>query len=223
MATACMPEVFSNVVAHHLPEEPAGHRMSLVGRAKGVGMHWSDGPSTADGVAGPRIVGSTARRPVAPVGAGRQADRRHGCCGRDHCAGVRRRGPHWQEPDGSREKRHEAHAHGGPQGGNAGDPHGRGKRQRPHADPANGAGLPEAGGKAGRPKEMPDELYTDRDYDSESTRWIVRWLGIEPHIVRREDATGQRVGEGPVGGRAAPLLAEGAATARTSSRRRGTA
>src|SRR5215217_1514104 len=42
--------------------------------------------------------------------------------------------------------------------------------------------FPEVGGKPGRPKEMPDELYADRGYDSDSTRWILRWLGVEPHI-----------------------------------------
>jgi hypothetical protein len=84
MATACMPEVSYDVVAHYLPEEPAGHRMSLGGRAHGVGMLRADGPPTPDGVAGPRTVGPTARRPVASVGAGRQADRRHGRRERGH-------------------------------------------------------------------------------------------------------------------------------------------
>jgi transposase len=50
-------------------------------------------------------------------------------------------------------------------------------------------------GKPGRPKEMPDELYNDRGYDSEATRWILAWLGIEPHIARRRTAHGSGLGK----------------------------
>jgi transposase len=46
--------------------------------------------------------------------------------------------------------------------------------------------FPKVAGKPGRPKELPDELYADRGYDSDSTRWILSWLGIEPHIARRK-------------------------------------
>ena len=28
-------------------------------------------------------------------------------------------------------------------------------------------------------------MYADRGYDSDSTRWILRWLGIEPKIAKR--------------------------------------
>lgn len=45
--------------------------------------------------------------------------------------------------------------------------------------------FPKVGGRRGRPKELPDDLYADRGYDSEATRWILRWLGIEPHIGTR--------------------------------------
>lgn len=41
------------------------------------------------------------------------------------------------------------------------------------------------GGKPGRPKELPDALYTDRGFDSDPARWILAWLGIDPHIARR--------------------------------------
>src|SRR5262245_61106487 len=45
--------------------------------------------------------------------------------------------------------------------------------------------FPKVGGKPGRPKEMPDDLYADRGYDSDDTRLLLSWLGIEPHIARR--------------------------------------
>jgi transposase len=55
--------------------------------------------------------------------------------------------------------------------------------------------FPRVGGKPGRPKELPDELYADRGYDSESTRWLLRWLGIEPHIAKRKTAHGSGLGK----------------------------
>jgi transposase len=54
---------------------------------------------------------------------------------------------------------------------------------------------PEVKGKPGRPKEMPDELYADRGYDSEATRWLLRWLGIEPHIAKRKTPHGSGLGK----------------------------
>ncbi len=45
--------------------------------------------------------------------------------------------------------------------------------------------FPKVKGKPGRPKELPDELYADRGYDSDDTRWLLRWLGIEPFIAKR--------------------------------------
>lgn len=56
--------------------------------------------------------------------------------------------------------------------------------------------FPKVGGQPGRPKNLPDELYADRGYDSDSTRWILRWLGIEPHIPKRN--TTQENGLGSV-------------------------
>lgn len=55
--------------------------------------------------------------------------------------------------------------------------------------------FPAVGGKPGRPKELPDELYADRGYDSEATRWILRWLGIEPHIAKRKTPHGSGLGK----------------------------
>jgi transposase len=55
--------------------------------------------------------------------------------------------------------------------------------------------FPKVKGKPGRPKELPDELYADRGYDSEATRWILRWLGIEPHIAKRKTPHGSGLGK----------------------------
>jgi transposase len=55
--------------------------------------------------------------------------------------------------------------------------------------------FPRVGGKPGRPKELPDELYADRGYDGEATRWILRFLGIEPHIGKRGTPHGSGLGK----------------------------
>ena len=55
--------------------------------------------------------------------------------------------------------------------------------------------FPHVGGKPGRPKELPDEAYADRGFDSDPTRGILRWLGIEPHIGRRKAAHGSGLGK----------------------------
>ena len=54
--------------------------------------------------------------------------------------------------------------------------------------------FPEIGGKPGRPRTHPKELYGDAGYDSESTRSVLRWLGIEPHIRHRNDEHGSHLG-----------------------------
>lgn len=55
--------------------------------------------------------------------------------------------------------------------------------------------FPKIKGKPGRPKELPDELYADRGYDSDATRWLLAWLGIEPHIAKRRTAHGSGLGK----------------------------
>jgi transposase len=55
--------------------------------------------------------------------------------------------------------------------------------------------VPRVGGKPGRPKELPDELYADRGYDCEATRWLLRWMGIEPHIAKRKTPHGSGLGK----------------------------
>jgi transposase len=54
--------------------------------------------------------------------------------------------------------------------------------------------FPRVGGKPGRPKELPDALYADRGYDSQATRALLAWLGVEPHIARQRTPHGSGLG-----------------------------
>jgi transposase len=55
--------------------------------------------------------------------------------------------------------------------------------------------FPKVGGVPGRPKELPDEADADRGYDSESTRALLRWPGIAPHIAKRRTPHGSGWGK----------------------------
>lgn len=55
--------------------------------------------------------------------------------------------------------------------------------------------FPKVSGKVGRPKELPDMLLADRGYDDDSTRCLLAWLGIEPHIARRRTPHGSGLGK----------------------------
>ena len=55
--------------------------------------------------------------------------------------------------------------------------------------------FPHVGGKPGRPKELPDEVYADRGYDSGGTRALLAWLGVEPHIATRGAPHGSGLGK----------------------------
>lgn len=55
--------------------------------------------------------------------------------------------------------------------------------------------FPHVGGRPGRPKEHPDWLYGDRGYDSDKTRALLRWLGIEPMIPKRNTEHGSGLGK----------------------------
>lgn len=55
--------------------------------------------------------------------------------------------------------------------------------------------FPRVGGTPGRPKEHPDDVYADRGYDSEPTRALLRWLGVEPHIAKRNTPHGSGLGK----------------------------
>ncbi len=50
------------------------------------------------------------------------------------------------------------------------------------------------GGKPGRPKQRPEELYGDRAYDSEPHREELRVRGIEPNLAKRRTAHGSGLG-----------------------------
>jgi transposase len=54
--------------------------------------------------------------------------------------------------------------------------------------------FPEIGGKPGRPKQLPDVVVADRGYDSQATRWILAWLGVEPRIAKRSTEHGSGLG-----------------------------
>jgi transposase len=55
--------------------------------------------------------------------------------------------------------------------------------------------FPKVTGQPGRPKELPDELYADRGFDSKGARWLLAWLGIEPHIGKRGTEHGSGLGK----------------------------
>ena len=55
--------------------------------------------------------------------------------------------------------------------------------------------FPHVGGARGRPKERPDEAYADRGYDSDSTRIILSWLGVEAKIAKRRTPHGSGLGK----------------------------
>lgn len=55
--------------------------------------------------------------------------------------------------------------------------------------------FPRIGGQPGRPKEHPDSVYADRGYDSDDTRALLRWLGIEPMIAKRNTEHGSGLGK----------------------------
>jgi len=54
--------------------------------------------------------------------------------------------------------------------------------------------IPIVGGKRGRPRTHPRELYADAGFDCEATRSVLRWLGIEPHIRHRTGDHGSHLG-----------------------------
>ena len=54
--------------------------------------------------------------------------------------------------------------------------------------------FPAVPGKPGRPRTHPEKLYADAGYDCEATRRLLRWLGIEPHIRRRNGDHGSHLG-----------------------------
>jgi transposase len=55
--------------------------------------------------------------------------------------------------------------------------------------------FPKVGGKPGRPKELPDTVIADAGYDNDATRWLLRWLGIEPKIRKQKGEHGSGLGK----------------------------
>jgi transposase len=55
--------------------------------------------------------------------------------------------------------------------------------------------FPRVAGKPGRPRELPDETYADRGYDSDSARALLGWLGVEPRIAKRKTEHGSGLGK----------------------------
>jgi transposase len=56
------------------------------------------------------------------------------------------------------------------------------------------ASFPEVPGKPGRPPTHPKQLYADAGFDCEATRSVLRWMGIESHIRRRNSEHGSHLG-----------------------------
>jgi transposase len=57
------------------------------------------------------------------------------------------------------------------------------------------ANLPAVRGKPGHPRSRPDAVYADRAYDSEPARQLLRWLGIEPFLAKRNTEHGSGLGK----------------------------
>ena len=56
-------------------------------------------------------------------------------------------------------------------------------------------GMPPVGGKPGPKRQKPERLQGDEGYHSGPVRWLLRWLGIEPHIARRKTPHGSGLGK----------------------------
>ncbi len=55
--------------------------------------------------------------------------------------------------------------------------------------------FPEIGGKPGRPKTHPKDLYADAGYDCDATREVLKFIGINPHIRKRKSPHGSHLGK----------------------------
>ena len=218
MAPARMPAAFFELAAHHLPPEraagpeggrpPASHRavMDVLWFVLATGCRWEDVPPQLG------CSGMTAHRHLRRWEEVGVWDRLHA----DLLRLLRQAGK--LDPDLAVVDAVILRAFGG--GELTGkSPVDRGKRGTKHTllvdrhgvpleihtAPANASDhkqiipvvldFPKVKGKPGRPKEMPDELYADRGYDSDATRWLLAWLGIEPHIARRKAPHGSGLGK----------------------------
>jgi transposase len=55
--------------------------------------------------------------------------------------------------------------------------------------------FPVVPGQPGRPPTQPKTVVADRGYDSAATRWLLRWLGIDAKIAKRNTAHGSGLGK----------------------------
>ena len=219
MAASHMPDEFYDLVAHHLPPEPprvgpnggrpwVPHRVvvRVLWYVRATGVRWADVPTELG------CSGRTAHRRLRAWEEAGVWDRLHA----DLLRLLRRADK--LDPEVVVIDSVYVRAFGGGEGTGP-SPVGRGKRGTKHTllvdrhgvrlairtDGANASDhtqiiplvldFPKVGGKPGRPKGMPDDLYADRGYDSDDTRWILRWLGIEPHIGRRNTTHGSGLGK----------------------------
>jgi transposase len=218
MAAAHMPDEFFDLVAHHLPpEQPAGPRggrprvghrvvVRVIWFVLATGTRWEDVPAELG------CSGRTAHRRLRAWEEVGVWDRLHA----DLLRLLRRQDK--LDPDTVIVDSVIVRAQGG--GEDTGpSPVDRGKPGTKHTllvDPhgiplairttgANASDhrlilptvldFPRVGGKPGRPKELPDELYADRGYDSDGMRAFLAWLGIEAHIAKRKAPHGSGLGK----------------------------
>lgn len=218
MATAHMPDAFFDLVAHHLPPEPPpvgprggrpwiGHRVALraIWFVLATGCRWEDVPRELG------CSGRTAHRRLRAWEELGVWDRLHA----DLLGLLKRAGQ--LDTDTAVVDGVLVRAFGGG-AGTGPSPVDRRKKGTKHTLLVDRHGVPLAirtaganasdhtqilpvvldfpkvGGKPGRPKELPDELYADRGYDSDATRGLLAWLGVEPHIARRNTPHGSGLG-----------------------------
>lgn len=55
--------------------------------------------------------------------------------------------------------------------------------------------IPPVGGQPGHPRSRPDAAYADRAYDDENARGLLSWLGIEPHLAKKNTEHGSGLGK----------------------------
>jgi transposase len=218
MASAPMPDEFFEIVAHHLPPErpvgpkggrpPIGHRVvvRVIRFVLATGNRWEDVPQELG------CSGRTAHRRLREWEEAGIWDRLHA-----ELLGLLKRAGKL-DPDTVVVDGVTVRAFGGGEATGP-SPVDRGKKGTKHTllVDRHGAPLairtaganasdhtqiipvvlafPRVKGTPGRPKELPDDLYADRGYDSEGTRALLRWLGIEPHIARRKTPHGSGLGK----------------------------
>ena len=218
MASAHMPEEFFDAVAHHLPpEQPVGpkggrprvgHRVvvRVIWFVLTTGARWEDVPAELG------CSGRTAHRRLRAWEEAGAWDRLHA----DLLRLLKRAGK--LDTDTAIIDGVTVRAHGGGEatGPSPVDRRKSGTKHTLMVDPSGvplairtaGANasdhrqiiplvlkFPEVGGTPGRPKELPEDVYADRGYDSEETRAFLRWLGIEPHIAVRRTPHGSGLGK----------------------------